>query len=56
MTNWYRVYRLQKPRNASSTIEIYYDDIREPLYLIKQITEAQATLLRLKGHQLEKIY
>jgi hypothetical protein len=52
-TSYYKIYKILKDQSEYTDLKKYGEDLIEP-YFIKEITEAQATLLRLKGHKIEK--
>ena len=53
--SFYKIYKISKDRTEYTDLKKYLEDQMDP-YFIKEITESQATLLRLKGHHVEKYH
>jgi hypothetical protein len=51
----YKVWKIEKKKSEYTDLKKYLEDQMDP-YFIKEITESQATILRLKGHRVEKAH
>ena len=51
--SYYKIYKISKDLSEYTDLKEYLKD-KMNLYFIKEITESQATILRLKGYHVEK--